>query len=168
MEEVKYKKLAIFLALLVVMLGGGLIYKIATYPKPTVKTRTVTRWTKKYVPVPVSEKKGKIPEHIDTMETINNYYTEKTYRDTVVNNDTVTVAIIDTIYQNGIAGREVNFTFDSKRFVKNNSVGLLSTCGYRNLQLLGEYRYKRMKMYAGYDFVNHAPVAGVGYQLFNW
>ena len=149
--------------------GGGVLKKgVAVSVKP-VKTDTV------YTPQPKDTVYVPIPQDVDTARIIDDYYLKKIYRDTVLvavatgaGKDSARAVITDTVWQNGIAGRRVNFTFYPKRLVRENSVGLLSTFGYRNLTIMAEYRYRMMKMYAGYNMVDHAPVAGVGFQLFNW
>lgn len=128
-----------------------------------------------YVPRPADTVRVPVPQTVDTAKIISDYYLQKIYRDTLLlavstaaGRDSVRAILTDTIWQNGIAGRQVNFTFYPKRLVRDHSVGVLSTFGYRNLAVMAEYRYRMMKMYAGYNFIDHAPVAGVGVQLFNW
>jgi hypothetical protein len=128
-----------------------------------------------YVPKPADTVYVPVPQTVDTAKIISDYYLQKIYRDTLhlavstaAGRDSVRAIVTDTIWQNGIAGRRVSFTFYPKRLVRDHSVGVLSTFGYRNLAVMAEYRYRMMKMYAGYNFIDHAPVAGVGFQLFNW
>jgi hypothetical protein len=122
----------------------------------------------KYVPLPAETIPQIIPANVDTTTVIKRYYTKLTYRDTVLNNDTVMVQVLDTVYQNGLTGRTVAYNFNKREFKKNNSISIISTYGYKHLSLMGEYRYKRLKFYAGYEFVNHAPIAGIGFQIIEW
>lgn len=149
--------------------GGEVLHGGTTVTVPPVSVDTV------YVPQPCDTVFVPVPGRVDTSRVINDYYLQKIYRDTVfvavntgAGRDSARAIVTDTIYQNGIAGREVNFTFYPKRLVRDNSVGLLSTFGYHNLTIMAEYRYRMMKMYVGYNLIDHAPVAGVGFQIFSW
>lgn len=122
----------------------------------------------RYIPTPRETVQIPAPAIIDTQRVINNYYHKLVYRDTIVKKDIATVTLTDTIYQNAIAGRTVDVSFRPTYRIKNNAIGLLSVAGSRQLLLMGAYRYKRLLLYGGYDLVQMAPVAGIGYQLFNW
>lgn len=149
--------------------GGEVLRKGTSISLKPVTADTI------YLPQPRDTIYVPIPQKVDTSRVIDDYYLQKIYRDTVfvavatgAGKDSAQAVIIDTVWQNGIAGRRMNFTFYPKRLVRENSLGLLSTFGYRNLTIMAEYRYRMMKMYAGYNMIDHAPVAGVGFQLFNW
>ena len=107
-----------------------------------------------YVPLPQETVRVEIPAVVDTDAIITSYFSRHIYRDTVV--------------QNVIAGRSVCLTFTPNRLATTRSVGLLSTWGLHNTTLMAAYRYRRWAMYAGYNFSERAPVAGVGYQLVRW
>ena len=149
--------------------GGEVLRVGSTVVVPPVSTDTV------YVPQPRDTVYVPVPERVDTGQVINDYYLQKIYRDTVfvavstgAGRDSARAVVTDTIWQKGIAGRGLSFTFYPKRLVRAHSVGLLSTFGYHNLTIMAEYRYRMMKMYAGYNLIDHAPVAGVGFQIFSW
>lgn len=139
-------------------------------PVPPVKVDTI------YLPSCVETIRVAVPAVVDTARVLASYFEKHAYRDTVkatvkagpAKGQRAEVVIKDTVWQNAITGREVNFTFYPKRLVRDNSVGLSSTFGFNNLTIMAEYRYRCMKMYAGYNLIDHAPVAGVGFQLFSW
>ena len=127
-----------------------------------------------YVPLPGETVKELVPVDIDTCAIVEAYFSRHVYRDTLrasapgkLGGSAVAV-ISDTIAHNVIAGRSVSLTFTPNRLATTRSVDLLSTWGLGNTSLMAGYRYRRWSMYAGYNFSTRAPVAGVGYQLFNW
>lgn len=127
-----------------------------------------------YVPLPGETVKELVPVDIDTSAIVDAYFSRHVYRDTLrasapgkLGGSAVAV-ISDTIAHNVIAGRSVSLTFTPNRLATTRSVDLLSTWGLGNTSLMAGYRYRRWSMYAGYNFSTRAPVAGVGYQLFNW
>jgi hypothetical protein len=142
------------------------------YIKKEVKNGKVTETTHtevRYVPTPVTTIHTTLPSKIDSQTVIRNYYNKTVYRDTAVNNKMAKVVVTDTVYQNAIAGRtiDVDFTPPAIKY-KNNRVSLFTVDSYKQITLMGAYQYKKMILMGGYDFVNKAPVLGVGYQLFNW
>ncbi len=127
-----------------------------------------------YVPLPQDTIRVEVPNNVDTNAIIKAYFARHVYRDTLrasapgkLGGSAVAV-ISDTVAHNVIAGRSVRLTFTPNRLATTRSVGLLSTWGLHNTTLLAEYRYRRWAMYAGYNFSERAPVAGVGYQLISW
>ena len=106
-----------------------------------------------YVPLPGETVKELVPVDIDTCAIVDAYFSRH---------------VSDTIAHNVIAGRKVSLTFTPNRLATTHSVDLLSTWGLGNTSVMAGYRYRRWSMYAGYNFSTRAPVAGVGYQLFNW
>lgn len=127
-----------------------------------------------YVPMPAETVRVSVPLHVDTQRVIADYFDRHIYRDTLRasapgrHGGSAEAIVCDTIAQNGIAGRSVRLTFTPNRLATTRSVGLLSTWGMRNLTLMAEYRYRRWTMYAGYNFSERSPVAGVGYRLVEW
>lgn len=127
-----------------------------------------------YVPLPQETVRVEVPAIVDTNAIITAYFSRHVYRDTLrasapgkLGGSAVAV-ISDTIAQNVIAGRSVRLTFTPNRLATTRSVGLLSTWGLHNTTLLASYQYRRWAMYAGYNFSERAPVAGIGYQLIRW
>ena len=127
-----------------------------------------------YVPLPAETVRVATPMRVDTQRIIADYFDRHIYRDTLRASapgklgGSAEAIVCDTIAQNGIAGRSVRLTFTPNRLATARSVGLLSTWGMHNLTLMAEYRYRRWAMYAGYNFSERSPVAGVGYRLIEW
>lgn len=127
-----------------------------------------------YVPLPQETVRVELPAVVDTDAIISSYFSRHVYRDTLrasapgkLGGSAVAV-ISDTVAQNVIAGRSVRLTFTPNRLATTRSVDLLSTWGLHNTTLLAAYHYRRWVMYAGYNFSERSPVAGVGYQLIRW
>ena len=82
-----------------------------------------------YVPKPTDTVYVPMPQTVDTAKIISDYYLQKIYRDTLhlavstaAGRDSVRAIVTDTIWQNGIAGRRVSFTFYPKRRTTGKSV----------------------------------------------
>ena len=128
------------------------------------------QWRTKYVPQPaetIYQTKRIPPEPVDTQEIIRQYLAEHIYRDTVFHNDTAMLVIRDTLWRNAIAGREVTLTFNSDRFARHHSLGLLTSLGSNHAAVMAAYRHKQWFVAAGYDFPQQSPTVSVGY-LYNW
>ena len=79
------------------------------------------------------------------------------------------VSITDTVFQNALGGRTVEIEYTPKPIPqKNYRLGMSLFAGKQHLSVMGEYQYKKLKIYGGYDLIQQAPVAGIGFQLFNW
>jgi len=133
-----------------------------------VKTDTMVMWHKVYVPTPAETIRVIVPPIVDTVKVIQEYYTQKVYTDTVLQNDTVTLVVRDTLYQNSLGNRTVSLTFNAGRFVKTNSVGISGLVGRDEADLLAVYRHRRWQFAGGWNFVSKSPMVGVGYTLKEW
>ncbi len=129
---------------------------------------TLLVWDTCYIPQPAETIRVKMPSEVDTAYVVQEFYTEKLYRDTVFNNDTVMLVIQDTLWRNSLTSRTASLTFNASRFVKANSVGLQGVTGRNTIALMGVYRHKRLHLMAGYDFIGGAPMVGAGYTLKEW
>lgn len=107
------------------------------------------------------------PVIIDTMAIVKKYFAEHIYRDTVFKTDTALLAITDTVWQNGIAGREVTLQINTAKFERPHSLGVMTSFSANHAALYGAYRYRRWMVAAGYDFPQHSPAVMAGY-LYNW
>lgn len=128
------------------------------------------QWRTKYVPQPaetIFHSERIPPEPVDTDEIIRQYLAEHIYRDTVFRNDTATLIIRDTLWRNALAGREVTLTFNSDRFARHHSLGLLTSLGSNHAAVMAAYRHRQWFVAAGYDFPQQSPTVAVGY-LYNW
>ena len=130
--------------------------------------KTVVKWQKQYIPMPAETIRIQLPSEVDTVEVIQEYFTKKVYRDTVLHNDTVTLVLQDTIWQNSIADRTVSLTFNAAHFTKANSVSVGTVLGFQQAGLLASWRHRRWQLSAGWNFVDRSPVVGASYTLFEW
>jgi hypothetical protein len=129
----------------------------------STSTNTITR----YVPTPAKIISVPLPAKIDSQTVIRNYYNKVVYRDTAMNNKQGKVILTDTIYNNTILSRKVDVDLVPP-VVRNNRFSVFTVAGIKNVSLMGCFQFKKMQIMGGYDFVNKAPVAGFGLQLFNW
>ncbi len=137
---------------------------------PEDQHHTPVTYHLKYVPLPaetVYVSSRPRPARIDTVEIVREYFAEHIYNDTVLKTDTALLVLRDTVWANGIAGREVTLTFNADRFARRNSVGLLTSYSSNHAALLGAYRRDNWIIAAGYDFPQHSPTIMAGY-LYNW
>lgn len=128
----------------------------------------------KYVPMARDTVRVEVPAEVDTTTILAEYFSKHIYCDTLRASapgklgGSAEAIVVDTIAQNVIAGRSVRLTFTPNRLATASSVGVLSTFGLNHMAIMAEYRYDRWAFYAGYNFTEHAPLAGVGYRLFRW
>ena len=76
------------------------------------------------------------------------------------------VNLVDTVYNNVLIGSTATYTMRIPQHKHDLSVGILA--GFNTFSLMGTYRYDRLGMSAGYDFINKSLVMGVQYRLFRW
>ena len=161
-----------FFILVLIAFAVGLLvgHTWRTTPKAHIITErdTLLVWDTCYIPQPAETIRVRMPSVVDTQYVVQEFYTEKLYRDTVFNNDTVMLVIQDTLWRNSLTSRTASLTFNASRFVKANSVGLQGVTGRNTAALMGVYRHKRLHVMAGYDFIGGAPMVGAGYTLKEW
>lgn len=139
------------------------------FQRPTSNIpETVVKWQKQYIPMSAETIRIQMPSTVDTVKVIQEYFTQKVYRDTVLQNDTVTLVLQDTVWQNSIADRTVSLTFNASRFTKANSVSVGTVVGFQQADLLASWRHRRWQLSAGWNFVDRSPVVGASYTLFEW
>ena len=123
-----------------------------------------------YVPSPADTVYCQLPNKIDTVTVLREFYSKVTYRDTIFNNDTLKLIVRDTITMNGIASRDVDYTIRiPETKIPRYGIGASFIYGSRQeLLLMGEYDYRKMKVYGGYDFGSKTPMIGIGVKLLEW
>ena len=161
-----------FFILVLIAFVVGVLVGHTWHTRPKVLTwnerDTLLIWDTCYVPQPPETIRVRMPSVVDTEYVVREFYTEKLYKDTVFNNDTITLVIQDTLWRNSLTSRTASLTFNANRFVKANSVGLQGVLGYNTGALMGVYRHKQLHFMAGYDFIGGAPMVGAGYTLSEW
>lgn len=132
---------------------------------------TVTLTDILFLPMPVPGKYiiVEVPADVDTAAILKDYYTQKIYDDTLVHNNRMNLVLRDTVYNNKLLGRTVNYTL-SNPVPKNESHELMISgdVGFKHQSIMLDYKLDRFHFRAGYDFYNKAPMAGVGFTLIKW
>lgn len=129
---------------------------------------TVLQWRLRYLPAPAETIRVVEPGEVDTQYVVREYYTQKVYRDTIVENDTVQLVVCDTVFRNALGERQVSLKVNPEVFRKHHALGLMGALGRHQTELLGTYRKDHWTVAAGWDFEANGPVVGVGYALKEW
>ncbi len=120
-------------------------------------------------PVRIDHIQVPIPQKIDTLAVIRDYYAKNVYQDTVINTKILSVIVRDTVEQNGLTGREVYYTLHQPVLrEKRNGLSLSSIFAFKSIPVTLNYECEAWRFSAGYDVVNRVPVIGVGYRFARW
>lgn len=121
------------------------------------------------VPSPAVEVQVPVPAEVDTAAILADYYVQRMYNDTLVDNEFVTLMLRDTVYNNKLLGRTVhyNLSIPTKK-MPEHEVLVTGDFGYRSQTVMAGYRYKKLQFRAGYDFYNKSPMVGIGLTLARW
>ena len=129
-------------------------------PEVSADTIYIDRW------LPSEVIKVPVPADVDTAAIVQQYYTQNVYNRPVIDNKLLQVNIIDTVYNNVLLGSTATYTMRIPQYRHGVSVGVVA--GYNTLSVMGTYRYDRLGVSAGYDFINRGLVFGLQYRLFRW
>lgn len=170
----KNSKLYICIAAVVLLLSmavsfyAGYKYCQSEYDNYIVHdTITVTEAVTEYHPIPSDTIYIPVPAIVDTAAVLADYFSQKVYTDTIPLDIYGTVTIIDTLYQNGIDTRQVEYRLDIPTYTKNKKVRFLAG-GFvwqGGAGVLGSIKYKSLMLSAGYDFVRKTPAAAIQYEF---
>ena len=80
---------------------------------------TVLQWRLRYLPAPAETIRVVEPGEVDTQYVVREYYTQKVYRDTIVENDTVQLVVCDTVFRNAMGERQVSLKVNPEVFRKH-------------------------------------------------
>lgn len=139
--------------------------------KSFIQMDTVTVTDSFFLPNPVPSKYiiVEVPVDVDTAAILKDYYTQKIYDDTLVNNNRLNLVLRDTVYNNKLLGRTVNYTISTPVPKKENHELMISgDVGVKHQSIMLDYKLDRFHFRAGYDFYNKAPVVGAGFTLIKW
>ena len=117
-------------------------------------------------PQPVEIIHIQVPANIDTAAILQQYYTQNIYSRPIIDTELLKVNLTDTVYNNILLSSTATYTMRIPQYRHDISIGALA--GFNTLSLLATYRYDRLGMSAGYDFINKGIVFGVNYRLFRW
>lgn len=121
------------------------------------------------IPSPSVEVRVPVPAEVDTAAILSDYYIQRMYEDTLINNEFVTLMLRDTVYNNKLLGRTVHYNLSIPTTkIPEQELMVTGDFGYRNQTVMAGYRYKRLQFRAGYDFYNKAPMVGIGLTIAKW
>lgn len=123
-----------------------------------------------YVPTPHQIIVDTVFAEIDTAAVITDYYSRKIYADTL-SRAGVTVVIHDTVYNNSLANRYVEFDVSlpiTTPKMKKNTLNISFDGNPYSLNLMAGYRHNRIEYRLGYDLYNRTPTVGIGIKLAQW
>ena len=161
-----------FLVLIVILFVDFFVVRLAVRRdascqqiiQDTMKAETV------YVPAVPKVLIMPIPSKIDTDAVIRDYFSKKTYRDTVIDLPELKVTLVDTLYRNEIVKRKVDYSFVPEIQIRQPEyeLGIGTMAGFRSSTVFVELRKKKVTGMLGYDIYNHTPVLGVKYTIKTW
>ena len=112
-----------------------------------------------------------LPVVIDTQAIIASYYSTHIYKDTLINLPELKVSITDSVRENSIIGRVVDYNYVMPVITKTVTLPSPKWSGAVLVDSRGAasalLRYNRTLYTGGYDFVNKVPFVGVGFNLFS-
>ncbi len=116
-----------------------------------------------------------IPSVVDTQAVIDDYFSKKVYADTLVSDENLSIAVVDTVVNNSIVGRKVEYSLSvpipepvTVYKPPDNEVYLSSVVGFYSTSVMVNYSRKSISYGIGYDFYNNSPVIGVAIKLARW
>lgn len=126
-----------------------------------------TLYIEKLVPVEVLP--TELPEEIDTIGTVNNYYTPFVFQD-FQSTDLFNISITDTISQNSIFGRSIAYELKSPQITKTRTVFQKPRYSFSahidtRLNPSLQFGFKQGYIGAGYDFRYKEPYVSIGIKL---
>ncbi len=174
-QERNYKRLNLFCSGIIIGIILCAFIDRCSAPADTsqMAVDTVYVETPVYVPATTSERIIDTITLIDTVEVVRDYYTKRTYTDTIRIDTTVTVVIHDTVYNNQITGR----TYDAKKItytlIDNPAskwqFGIGATVDYSlpnkniNFTVLGTIKYTDNSFIIGFDTEKKINVGYIRY-----
>ena len=108
-----------------------------------------------------------IPADVDTAAILADYFSEKYYRDTIIEYPYLRVELADVISHNALLDRTVAVDY-RQPVVHNNALTASILLGSHSYILLAGYRRKSWEFRAGYDWYNKAMVIGISKDIKKW
>ena len=149
--------------------------------EPTVELRIDTMWCHDTIvkpgPVLVWEEVREVPADIDTMAIVQAYYTTRVMADTLRLQDMAEVHIVDTVVENKIVGRYIDYdlahldvtaSVHGKTAAPRLALTVGAQMGTEQAALLAGVRIRRAEILGGYDFRLHAPNITLKYDILQW
>ena len=159
----------ISLLVLFIIISWSVGYRDGSRQAPTVDTIRIDSIIRIPVPVPAVEVQIPVPVDVDTAAILADYYKQRIYDDTLINDQFVTLMLRDTVYHNQLLGRTVHYSLSIPQVqVPKHELMVTSDIGYRTQVVMAAYQYKRLQLRAGYDFYNQTPMLAIGLTIARW
>jgi hypothetical protein len=110
------------------------------------------------VPVPAGK--------VDSAAGVAAYYAKNVYHDTLVDSPQLTIHLTDTVQNNRLMGRTVDYRV--KTVDRCHRLFLSSAVSLSSASVFAGYGSRRWSVFGGYDFMNRTPVVGASYNLLRW
>lgn len=153
------------IVLLAFVLGRCTARRSVTTVPPGV-TLEITDTLVDVISVPVVVK-HEVPAQVDTAAILADYFSERHYRDTIIQRPYLRVELTDVVGQNRLLDRQVVVNYQQP-VVHDNALTLGADIGRGVCAVMAGYRRKSWEFRAGYDFINRTPVVGVQKTLWQW
>lgn len=152
---------------------------------PAVEIRMDTVWVRDTIqtsgPVVVREEVREVPASVDTAAILQRYYTARVLADTFHLRDVATVFVQDTLFQNDIIGRSVDYElatliprleFSAPPAAASSSPRLALSIGAQlgteQAAVMAGLRLRRAEILGAYDLRLRAPSLILKYDLWQW
>ena len=171
------KYLTAIMPILLLLIAGILIGRTWFTPsgdKPdiivdtTYITHSDTLYIDRPVPIKILEPTAPLPA-VDTAAIIADYLRSRVYTDTLINRPELVLILTDTVHQNALLGRDIQYTLttpvvtQTKAKARPFSLYLLADSRLAATLIVER---KRWVVQGGYDINNKQPLVGVGYKLY--
>lgn len=130
-----------------------------------IDTIVITDSVIKRVPYPVDVIRTIPPVDVDTAKVISDYFLKRVYKDTLINNEVLVVSVTDTVSENTLLERKVNYTYSYPKITQSAKNRLYLNVDSRGVMSVSG-THKNLMISAGYDAVNKLPILGLGIKLF--
>lgn len=160
---------SILIVLLVMYVSWRVGYRDGTrHAVPAYDTILVcdTQWLP--APSPIQVVQSPVPTQIDSAAVVRDYYKQRIYDDTLIQTEFVSVRLRDTVYNNLLLGRTLDYKIKVPVPKYNNQIFVSADIGSHLQVISAGYQYKNLIYKAGYDFYNEGPVIGIGLTLKKW
>lgn len=160
------------------------IDRLRTEP-PAVELRIDTVWVRDTIrtpgPVVIREEVRRVPADVDTAAILQRYYTARVLADTFRLRDLATVRVQDTLFQNNIVGRSVDYELATliprleysappKAAVAPPRLALSvgAQLGTEQAAVMAGVRLRRAEILGAYDLRLRAPSLILKYDIWQW
>jgi len=126
-----------------------------------------------YIPSPklVFVQAPQLPPVIDSAAVVSAYYSTRVYRDTLINLPELKVSITDSVRENSIIGRVVDYNYVMPVITKTVTLPPPRWSGSVLVDSRGSVsaliQNRRTIYVGGYDIPNRVPFVGVGFNIFS-